>query len=88
MAETGTEIKDKNLEGEKDEDDEEEEGEQEEELKQEQLDEYLLKACKEDKYEEAVHWLSKHASPTATDRADGWTPLLWAASNGNEHIVR
>ena len=31
-------------------------------------------------------YLSKHASPT--EEKDGWNPLLWASSNGNEEIVR
>lgn len=67
-------------------DDDDEEEEPEEELKQEQLDEFLLKACKENNAEEAALWLSKHASPTF--EKDGWNPLLWAANNGNEEIVR
>ena len=56
------------------------------ELKQEQKDELLLKACKENNYDESAHWLAKQASPTC--ERDGWNPLLWAASNGNEEIVR
>ncbi len=67
-------------------DDDDEEEEPEEELKQEQLDEFLLKACKENNVEEVALWLSKHAS--ATFEKDGWNPLLWAANNGNEEIVR
>ena len=67
-------------------DDDEEEEEPEEELKQEQLDEFLLKACKENNVDEVALWLSKHASPTF--EKDGWNPLLWAANNGNEDIVR
>jgi len=67
-------------------DDDDEEEEPEEELKQEQLDDNLLKACKEDNVEEAALWLYKHASPTY--EKDGWNPLLWAANNGNEEIVR
>lgn len=30
--------------------------------------------------------MSKHASPI--EEKDGWNPLLWAAHNGNEQIVR
>lgn len=67
-------------------DDDEEEEEPEEELKQEQLDDNLLKACKDNNIEEAALWLAKHASPTF--EKDGWNPLLWAANNGNEEIVR
>jgi ankyrin repeat protein len=67
-------------------DDDDDEENQVEELKQEQKDEFLLKACKEDNLEEAQVWLSKQASPIC--EKDGWNPLLWAASNGNEDIVR
>jgi ankyrin repeat protein len=68
--------------------DEDEEGEEqeEEEISPEQLDDGLFKACKENNYEEAALFLSKHASPTV--EKDGWNPLLWAANNGNESIVR
>jgi len=72
--------------GQADLDGDEDEEEPEEELKQEQLDEFLLKACKEDNLEEVINWLAKHASPTV--EKDGWNPLLWAANNGNEDIVR
>ena len=78
------EIKDEGLAAVVDDDDVEEE--QEEEISQDKLDEFLLKACKENNVEEAVLWLSKHASPTY--EKDGWNPLLWAANNGNEEIVR
>jgi ankyrin repeat protein len=67
-------------------DDDDEEEVVEEELKQEQKDENLLKACKENNYDEAALWLAKQASPTC--ERDSWNPLLWAASNGNEEIVR
>ncbi len=67
-------------------DDDEDEENQEEELKQEQKDELLLKACKENNIEEAQLWLSKQASPVC--ERDGWNPLLWAASNGSEELVR
>ena len=46
----------------------------------------MLKACKDNNAEEAALWLSKRASPTY--EKDGWNPLLWAANNGNEDIVR
>lgn len=68
------------------EDEEEVEEEEEEEVTQEQLDDGLLKACKENNVEEAAYFLQKHASPTV--EKDGWNPLLWASSNGNEQIVR
>lgn len=40
-------------------DDDEDEENQEEKITQEQKDEYLLKACKENNIEEAQLWLSK-----------------------------
>ena len=68
------------------EDEEEVEEEEEEQISQEQLDDLLLKACKENDIENAQLYLSKNASPTV--EKDGWNPLLWAGSNGNEQIVR
>ncbi len=67
---------------------EEDEGEEveEEEISPEQLDDGLFKACKENNYDDAAFFLSKHANPTV--EKDGWNPLLWAANNGNEEIVR
>ena len=50
------------------------------------MDDFLLKACKEDNAEDVALWLGKHASPTV--EKDGWNPLLWASNNGNEEIVR
>jgi hypothetical protein len=67
----------------------EEEGEeedQEEEMSQEQLDDNLLKSCKDNNNEDAAMWLSKHASPTV--EKEGWNPLLWASSHGNEVLLR
>ena len=69
------------------EDEEEGEEEEESEVTLEQLNELLLKACKENNSEEVQYYLSKHASPTEEGK-DGWNPLLWAANNGNEQIVR
>lgn len=68
--------------------DEDEEGEEqeEEEISSEQLNEDLYKACKENNYDAAFNCLAKNASPTI--EKDGWNPLLWAANNGNESIVR
>lgn len=68
------------------EDEEEVEEEEEVPVTLEELNENLLKACKENNYDDAVYFLSKHASPT--EEKEGWNPLLWAASNGNEQIVR
>src|SRR6266704_352242 len=68
------------------EDEEEVEEEEEEEESQDQLDDGLLKACKDNNVEQAHYYLTKHASPTI--EKDGWNPLLWAACNGSEQIVR
>lgn len=68
------------------EEDEDAEEVEEEQISQEQLDELLIKACQDNNYEDAEFYLSKHASPVA--EKDGWNPLLWAATNGNEAIVR
>lgn len=67
-------------------DDDDDDDEKEEELKQEQLDDFLLKACKENNVDDVAYWLAKHASPTF--EKDGWNPLLWAANNGSEEIIR
>ena len=64
-------------------DDEEEEVE---ELSQEELDNGLLEAARTSNMEQLMHWLGKKANPQYTK--DGWNPLLWAACNGNEEIVR
>lgn len=66
-----------------DDNDEDNDEEQEEEMDEATKNENLLKACKENDYENVEYFLSIHASPTCTDK-DGWTPLLWAANNGNE----
>lgn len=81
MDKEGAKIKDDMIE-----DEEEVEEEEEEEESQEQLDDGLLKACKENNVEQAQYYLLKHASPTI--EKEGWNPLLWAACNGNEQIVR
>jgi ankyrin repeat protein len=68
------------------EDEEDVEEEPEEEMKEEEKNERLLKACKENNLEEAQYFIQVQAMPTY--EKDGWTPLLWAAMNGNEEIVR
>lgn len=55
-------------------------------LSQEELDSKLLAAVKENNYEEVEEMLFKQAN--AAVEKDGWNPLLLAASNGNEDIVR
>ena len=66
-----------------DSDEEEEEGEK---YTQEERDDFLLTACRENNYEEVLLQLEAKANPLY--EKDGWNPLLWAACNGNEDIVR
>ncbi len=68
-------------------DENEEEEEEEEQMDQVTLDTNLIKAAKDNNIENVHFFLSKHATPTAMDE-DKWTPLLWAANNGNEEIIR
>ena len=72
----------KNNEGEFD-SDEEEEGEQ---MTEEELSTKLLEACQENQFDDVSYWLENNASPIF--KKDNWSPLLWAACNGNEDIVR
>ena len=67
-------------------DDPEGDEDQEEEFNPEKATEKLILACKENNLEEVKFALSKNAIPT--EEKDGWSPLLWAACNGNEDIVR
>lgn len=59
---------------------------EEEETPQEEKDNALLQACRENNVEETMVQLSKGANPLF--EKDNWNPLLWAACNGNEQIVR
>jgi ankyrin repeat protein len=63
-------------------DDEEGEEEQEEEYSPEKATEKLILACKENNIDDVIFALQKNAIPT--EEREGWTPLLWAACNGNE----
>ena len=65
-----------------DSDDESNEGE----IPEEERNNGLLDACRENNTEEATKWLELKAN--ALYEKDGWNPLLWAACNGNEEIVR
>ena len=56
------------------------------EIPEEERNNGLLTACRENNTEEAFKWLELHAN--ANYEKDGWNPLLWAACNGNEEIVR
>lgn len=67
--------------GESDEDEEEEE-----EITDAEKNGGLLSAAKENRLEDVVFWLDKGAANNYEE--DGWNPILWAACNGNEKIVR
>lgn len=62
------------------------EDEEQEGPPQEVLDADLLKACRENNTEAVIKALETNANPLY--EKDGWNPLLWAACNGNEEIVR
>lgn len=64
----------------------EEEEESEEELEPGVADNELLEACKNRNVENVNYWLDKKADPLFSK--GGWSPLLWAACNGDEEIVR
>jgi ankyrin repeat protein len=70
----------------KNEDFDSDEEENEVETPQDELDKNLLDACRENRTDDVNFWLDKRANPLY--EADGWNPLLWAACNGNEQIIR
>lgn len=55
-------------------------------MTEEELSTKLLEACQENQFEDVNYWLENNASPIF--KKDNWSPLLWAACNGNEDIVR
>jgi len=57
-----------------------------EQVLQEDLDAELIDAAKANDLEGVVVALDKTANPQF--KKDGWSPLLWAACNGNEDMVR
>ena len=65
---------------------ESEEEEPEEEFSAQELGTNLLNASRENRVDDVREWLEKKADPLYGEK--GWTPLLWAACNGNEEIVR
>ncbi len=65
---------------------EESDVEVEEEMSLEERNEGLMAAVKEGNVEQVEEFLTKGAQ--ATFEKDGWNPLLWAACNGDETIVR
>lgn len=66
-------------------DDDEESGE--EEMKTEEIQPLLLEACRENNYDK-VDELLKLKNCEVVYEIDGWSPILWAACNGNEDICR
>ena len=70
-----------------------EESAEEDVIPQDELDNNLLNACRENHTEEVLALIEKKDkknSGTANPlfEKDGWNPLLWAACNGNETLVR
>lgn len=66
-------------------DSEEESGEDEKDPEQLKID--LLAACRENNQERVVELLAERNCDVVFEH-DGWSPILWAACNGNEDIVR
>ena len=62
------------------------EGEKEEEMTLEEKNKNLLKYVKEGDMVNAEVMIKAGADPCYEE--NGWNPLLWAACNGNEDIVR
>ena len=60
--------------------------EDENEMPQEQKDQLLLDAVKDNDYDKVEEMIGVNASPSV--EKDGWNPLLWSSCNGNEDIVR
>jgi len=57
----------------------------EEEIPQEEKDENLLEASKNNDIENVELWLDKGGDPTFMK--EGWNSVLWAACNGNEELI-
>ena len=55
-------------------------------MSEDELNNLLLEASRMNSLEEVTHWLENKASPIF--KKEKWSPLLWAACNGNEDIVR
>ena len=62
------------------------EEDEEKQMTQPQRDKLLMDAVKENDYEGVTEALKVGADPTCEE--NGWNPLLWAACNGNEDIIR
>ena len=59
---------------------------EEKQMTQPQRDALLMTAVKDNDFEGVTEALKLGADPTCEE--NGWNPLLWAACNGNEDIVR
>ena len=62
------------------------ESDQEVQMTKEQCDQWLLDSVKANDLAQCEEALTKGANAIA--EKNGWNPLLWAACNGNEDIVR
>ena len=67
-------------------DDDQTEEEEEKQMTQEQRDALLMTAVKDNNIEEVQEALRIGANVDAEENS--WNPILWAACNGNEDIVR
>lgn len=64
----------------------EEEEEEGELISEEECNNQLLEAARTSNVEQLEYWISKKAN--INFMKDGWNPILWAACNGNEQIIR
>ena len=64
----------------------EEDEEEEEQMTDSEKNQNLLLAAKQNRLEDVTFWLEKGAASNYEEA--GWNPLLWAACNGNEKVVR
>lgn len=69
-----------------DNDDYDESSEEKEEMSQEQKNKNLLAFVKAGDVPNATNMIQAGADPCFEE--NGWNPLLWAACNGNEELVR
>ena len=67
-------------------DDDDEDEEAEEEISEQEKNTGLLLAAKQNRIEDVTMWLDKGASTSYEE--DNWNPILWAANNGNEKLMR
>ena len=60
--------------------------EEEKQMTQPERDALLMTAVKDNNLENVIEAIKIGADPSCEE--NGWNPLLWAACNGNEDIVR